>query len=649
MDSSGLGHRRSQMVTPTRSTSVLLGLLGLVGAFAACSSTDTGPFPDGAPTGDPGSPEFPFGPGGGSFDGSVPAFRGPSPVFANAASPAAVPISGGTLLVAADGHTMIASDPDRDVLYVGDMDAPAGASTLVTLALGTGDEPGRLVEDRAGRVHVALRRGGAVVTVDLAARTILARRDACPAPRGLAYDGSADNVIVACATGELVTFPASPLGAATRTVDLGRDLRDVVVTPTELLVTRFRTGDVLHVDAQGAIRSVETLAAIDAPPAGIPRLKDLQSMTPSIAWRMIPRHDGGALVVHQRGRTSLLQTTPGGYGGMAPCGAAIQGTVTVVGGGFATQTPGIGNAVLPVDIAENPDGKSFVLVAAGNAHTSELPTILRVAASASGFDQGPCIGGDELRPSGQPVAVAFSKDGRAVVQSREPASLEVISALDLTWTHGTLHVPSSPAPSREDTGHAIFHSNSGSGIACASCHPEAGDDGRSWRFPSGTRRTPSLRGTLAGTAPYHWAGDEADISALARDVFTGRMAGPPLEGHQDESLKSWLFALAAPPAAKVEPQARARGQALFESAAVGCATCHGGDKKTNNATMDVGTGGAFQVPSLVGVGWRTPLLHDGCAATLADRFGACATKGHGVTSQLSTQDVQDLIAYLAAL
>ena len=641
------------MVTPTPTATRLLGLLGVLGLVvvdAACSSAGTDGVPDETPTsaaGGPGDPGFPsFGPGGDTFDASAPELHGPPPVFGTATSQSAVPISGGTLLVAADGHTMIASDPDRDVLYLGDMDAPAGKNTLVTLGLVAGDEPGRLVEDGARRVHVALRRGGALVTIDLATRTIVARRDACPAPRGAAYDAATDSVFVACATGELVTFPAAG-GAATRTVDLGRDLRDVVVTPTELLVTRFRTGDVLHVDAQGTIRSVETLASVEAP-KGIPRLDDLNAMTPSIAWRMIPRHDGGALVVHQRGRTSLLQTTPGGYGGMVPCGATIHGTVTVVGGGFATQTPGISNAVLPVDIAESPDGTSFVVIAAGNAHTDGLPTMLRVTAAAAAGAPSPCLAADEVRPEGQPVAVAFSKDGRVVVQSREPATLHVMTGPEL-WFAGTVFAPSSTAPSREDTGHAIFHSNSGSDIACASCHPEAGDDGRSWRFPSGARRTPSLRGTLAGTAPYHWAGDEQDIAALARDVFSGRMAGPPLEGHQDEALKSWLFALAAPPAANVDPLARARGQALFESTAVGCASCHGGDKKTNNATMDVGTGGAFQVPSLVGVGWRTPLLHDGCAATLADRFGACATKGHGATSQLSAQDLQDLVSYLAAL
>ena len=33
-----------------------------------------------------------------------------------------------------------------------------------------------------------------------------------------------------------------------------------------------------------------------------------------------------------------------------------------------------------------------------------------------------------------------------------------------------------------DTGQALFHGNTGSFDACASCHPEGGDDGRTWDF-----------------------------------------------------------------------------------------------------------------------------------------------------------------------
>ena len=57
----------------------------------------------------------------------------------------------------------------------------------------------------------------------------------------------------------------------------------------------------------------------------------------------------------------------------------------------------------------------------------------------------------------------------------------------------------------------------------------------------------------------------------------------------------------------------------------------------------------FQVPPLVGVGWRTPLMHDGCAAAVADRFGACSTPGHGSIASLSAGDISDLVAYLETL
>src|SRR5215211_8645301 len=73
------------------------------------------------------------------------------------------PVSGGTLLVVRSGRFAVASDPERDALVVADL----GAGTIArTIPLEKGDEPGRLVEDAAGRVHVALRRGGAIVTVD---------------------------------------------------------------------------------------------------------------------------------------------------------------------------------------------------------------------------------------------------------------------------------------------------------------------------------------------------------------------------------------------------------------------------------------------------------------------------------------------------
>ena len=90
-------------------------------------------------------------------------------------------------------------------------------------------------------------------------------------------------------------------------------------------------------------------------------------------------------------------------------------------------------------------------------------------------------------------------------------------------------------------------------------------------------------------------------------------------------------------------------QSLFASA--GCTKCHSGVHLTNNETANVGTGGSFQVPSLVGVSSRAPFMHDGCAPALMDRFTdpKCGGDHHGDTSNLGPADLSDLVSYLETL
>jgi hypothetical protein len=256
------------------------------------------------------------------------------------------------------------------------------------------------------------------------------------------------------------------------------------------------------------------------------------------------------------------------------------------------------------------------------------------------------LGTDDFGLPLQAIAVAFDAAGELVVQMREPAEL-------------IAYKPASSAPPRDiplstvtrrDTGHDIFHTLAGAPIACASCHPEGGDDGHLWVLDGALRRTPSLRGTIAGTAPYHWTGEEADLNALVDDVYTNRMAGMQLDASQMGVLKDWVQTIPAPPSPTWVDAAWAQsGKAIFERSDVGCSGCHSGAKLTNNATLDVGTGGAFQVPPLVGVGWRMPLMHGGCAATIANRFTTCASQNHGNLAGLSTQDISYLETYLESL
>jgi hypothetical protein len=681
-----------------------LAATGCAGAQPSSSSTGTGgdvslpPSPlcggstNGTGTGVPGMTTTPLPPGiPGGFSPFPPQF-GTTVVHAQVAPPA---ISGGTLRVLPDGHTAVASDPDRDAVYLVDLTAKA---VTATIALSPGDEPGRVVVDAAGRAHVALRHGGALASIDTVSGTLLQRRDVCAAPRGVAYDPASDLVHVACAGGELVSLPAAG-GTAVRTVMLDRDLRDVVVDGPRLRVSRFLSAQMLTVEADG------TVSGRVAPGAfRWAATRGGQLFTPSMAWRMTEMPDGsGVMMLHQRGVDTSEEVQPvvGGYGGPDTCSGIVHPAVTMVGSdGVVKSGPALAGLVLAVDMAIAPDAKRIAVISAGNSTNTVQGGPLPAGLSQQGVTQvflsdvnsttdtnvgcspdgthAPCPPGtvssgpplqtgtsggtgsggatgsgttcngtpdpDVPQDPGQPIAVAFDGAGNVVVQSREPAKIVLAdnSSILLSTT------------SRADTGHLIFHSNAGGFLACASCHAEGNDDGRTWNFTcEGPRRTQSLQsGGLRGTEPFHWDGLETDMNKLMTDVFVGRMSGPMLAADQIDGLMTWVDNQPrVPRAAPTDAAAVERGRVLFNDATrAGCATCHAGSRFTNNATVDVGTGGMFQVPSLVGVGSRGPFMHNGCAGTLGDRFNpACGGDKHGNTAGLTTSEIADLISYMQSI
>jgi hypothetical protein len=573
---------------------------------------------------------------------------GPQPTIPIEVTKAATPvppISGGTLLVTADGKTAVAADPDRDQVYLVDL----ASNTVRATVLQPGDEPGRVLEDGAGRLHVALRRGGAVVTIDPATATVTARQAVCPAPRGLAYQAAGDLVHVACNGGELVSLPAAG-GPATRTLTLERDLRDIVVGANgTLMVSTFRSAQVIVVGADGKESSRLTPGSGRVPSLMSPP----QMRTPSVAWRMVSRGDtmGSVLMLHQTGITDVVDPAAGGYAGVKGCGGIVQPGVSVLTpGGFAPPVAGgLGSLSVAVDIAMSPDQSKVAIASPGNAETAGQPTLVEMTMSqASANGPIPCgapLGNVPNAPAGQVVSVSYSQSGVLFAQTREPAAL---------WRADTGATVGLASGSRDDTGHLIFHANAGGGLACASCHPEGGEDGRVWNFVcAGARRTQSIRGGISATAPFHWDGSEHDFSHLMDDVFTGRMAGPMLSNDQKTALQSWVDTIPElPGTAGLDSAAVVRGSMIFNDANVGCVACHAGSLFTNNTTVDVGTGQPFQVPSLRGVSARTPLMHNGCAATLADRFGDASCTGgdkHGLTSKLTPAQISDLTTYLESL
>jgi hypothetical protein len=590
-------------------------------------------------------------------------------------------ISGGTLLALSDGRTALVSDPDRDTIVLVDFLAEVFPATL---KLEEGAEPGRAVEDKSGHAYVVLRGTGEVLTVDLAAAAAGERRKVCALPRGITLAADGQRLLVACAEGKLVDLPLS--GTETRVeAKSSVDVRDVVVSGGRTFVSRFRSAELLSLDANLALQSTKKLPSVADTFRGdqfsaVPGVFDAE-----VAWRTVPGPDGSVVMVHQRATADDIMIdspngkgsdtgSPGGpdtsgtpntgestYGGavFTGCGGIVHSAVTVVAkDGTVITSPQLGGVVLPVDVAVSSNG--IIAVASAGARDVETPSLsprligassisLLTAPELDRASMGTCLATNFTVPITEPVvAVAFDPTGRLLAQTREPSKLIVID--DIT-TLGT-RILNLPGDSRLDTGHEIFHRDAGGGIACASCHVEGTDDGRTWHFqPFGARRTQAIDVGLAGTEPFHWDGTLPTMDHLMTEVFVGRMGGPGESPKRIEAVQNWIFQLKprAPLRSGSDPAAQ-RGMALFESPEVGCSSCHSGPKLTNNTTVDVGTGGDFQVPSLLGIAQRVPVMHNGCAATLMDRFDAsCGGTAHGNTSQLSRAELEDLVAFLESI
>lgn len=558
-------------------------------------------------------------------------------------------ISGGTVAISPDETTVVAADPDRDKVYIVSLTQQALLSTIV---LDKHDEPGRVTFDASNRAYVSLRKSGAIAVIDVAAGTLLARHDTCKAPRGLDYDELTNQLYVACSGGELVIMdPGTGQIISEQRVDKG--LRDVIIDATHVYVTKFRTAEVIVLDRTG--RELERMQ----PPVVELSSFDFETgeertsrFEPNAAWRAVPDPAGGIVLLHQRARRGKVEISRGGYGG--DCGGGIvHAAITPIRVGV--EPPGtmpLNGAVLPVDIALDSAAQMGTVVSAGNG-TPEFPLFSPVSRVPLQMPARPfeCLFGEDFEAwSGQPISVDATSTDTVVVQFREPAFLSI-------FPNGSMWGPVNitlDQESRADTGHTMFHMNSGGNVACASCHLEGGDDGRVWEFNCiGPRRTQSLQFGILGTEPFHWDGDMNNLDKLMGEVFVGRMSGGVPNPDQIEAMGQWMNTISAPPRSlPANPTAVERGKQLFDSAEVGCATCHSGPKLTNNRSYDVGTGGTFQVPSLINIGDRAPFIHTGCAPTLRDRFTNPNCGGgdeHGVVSHLSASQIDDLIAYLETL
>jgi hypothetical protein len=543
-------------------------------------------------------------------------------------------ITGGTLTIVGESLA-IAADPERDRVYVVDLE---DGELRHSIALEPGDEPGRVVAGADGLAHVVLRGAGRVATIDLAAGTVLARHSACAEPRGIAHDPSDDSLHVACASGSLVQLEAAT-GTQLARAELEPDLRDVVLKDGIVYTSTFR--------AAGIVGSDGTRFT----------MPDFDDFEPHVAWRTWANGTTGWIaMLHQFSQKRAVPLDPGAdgdggdggggddlpYGGGGDfCQPGITGPVlTVFGEDDVGTTMSLGNARFTVDAAISHDGQLLALAMPGIEEDRSSAQVVPLGA-------GPCIEAEDEDESpvvglGQITAVAFTPGGVLAMQSREPARL----LIQASPPGGVVVVVELDDVSTFDSGHEIFHRATESGLSCASCHPEGGDDGHVWAFEGlGKRRTQPLDVNLADTAPFHWDGDMDDLDMIMSEVLAHRMGGKRQSDARAESFASWLFAQQRPAAiASVDPTLVDTGEALFSAHA--CDRCHAGAELGGKTTEAI-DGQMLQVPTLRRVALRAPFMHDGRAATLDEAVQDMAEKTLG--RELPQPDVDALVAYMRTL
>ena len=231
-----------------------------------------------------------------------------------------------------------------------------------------------------------------------------------------------------------------------------------------------------------------------------------------------------------------------------------------------------------------------------------------------------------------------------------------------------------PLDAAGQLGRRVFYSALNSRISvanrfvCATCHLEGTEDKNVWFVGEGPRQTPALAGRLADTAPYNWLGGKFTLHDNMV-ATTARMGGAGLLESELAALEVFLLkGLQAPPNPNLKPEGltpqQAAGKALFHDDSVGCSKCHVPGNGTDGAQHDVGTATSvelqvasatgkttklvYNTPSLRGLFYTAPYLHDGSAPTLHAALKKTAST-MGKTAQLTPQQLDDLVAYLLTL
>jgi YVTN family beta-propeller protein len=589
---------------------------------------------------------------------------------------------------AGSSNSLMDVSPDGKLLLVANTDS--GTVTVVDLnqrvklhEIPVGDHPEGVTWVGAGSMAVVtIYREDKVLFLDVKEGRVLHRLDVDDEPYGIVADRAGKRAWITNDYPGSVCEIDLEARKVVRKVAVGPFLRGIALAPDEsrLYVTEFHTGKLNAID-------ISKWAVVDSWPG---------QKTDNLS-RNVVLHPSRpkAYLSHIRSITDVINARGSIFPQLSVCDLAP--ATPDKDGKLPKRRTSIPldtfNEVYivtnPQEAAISPDGKRIYTIYAGTDDMN-VSTILD-----DGYKEIQRIG----------TAVTVGKNPRAVRVSPDGRQVYIYNALDFNVgiyqadsmkLLGTVATTSPPKTEAWVRGKILFNSGkqpmtSARWIACSSCHPDGGNDGRVWKNPEGLRRTTSFFG-LAHTHPLHWSADRDEVQdfeyTIRGKLMQGRglFSGPikPRTGFEraelDEHLagkskdldalavycNSFSFTLSPhiPAPGKLTEPAQ-RGKAIFFSAEAKCATCHNGPYYTDSSLKkpfnlhDVGTGlddpgekmgPKYDTPTLLGVYRLTSYLHHGKAKSLEEVLTTLnRSDQHGKTSQLKSEQIEDLVAFLKAL
>ena len=263
--------------------------------------------------------------------------------------------------------------------------------------------------------------------------------------------------------------------------------------------------------------------------------------------------------------------------------------------------------------------------------------------------------------------VVHPKSGHLLVANYYSDQVAVIDPASLQVTH-RVALGKQPPMDLVRRGEFLFHDGRHCfqrWLSCASCHPDgARADGVNWDLLNDGMANPKNAKSLVGswqTPPAMSLGVRASMEVAVEKGFVFIQFVQPMQGELD-AVRAYLRAapyIPSPWHRKADgplDDMAVRGKKHFEDA--GCASCHSPPLYTDLERYDVetanertrGKGGEFDTPSLIELYRTGPYLHDGRAATLMQVLKDFnKNDGHGMTSDLTEQQLKDLEAFLMTL